>query len=176
MTRPTKFLDNKRSKVIDELTVSLTPESKMSVISAYFTIYAYQALKRELSRVDSCRFIFTEPSYATNQEKESREYRIGHNLLAGNEFELRLRNEMKQAAIARECAAWVQAKGQFKSLRQANPAHPRLIHIEGEEIVAINGTVDFTTDGLGGLPSNRIDYNTCMYGAQNTAKEPGNNG
>jgi SNF2 family DNA or RNA helicase len=166
--KPPVFLDNKRHKVVDELKVALTPNSKLSVVSAYFTIYAYQALKKELSQIEACRFIFTEPSYVENREKEPREYFILRNPLSGNNFELKLRNEMKQAAIARECAAWVQAKGQYKSLRKANPAHPRLIHVSGQESIAINGSVDFTTDGLGIVPSERIDYNTCMYGAENT--------
>lgn len=170
MTIPPKFLDNKRNKVVDELRISLNSHSKLSVISAYFTIYAYQALKRELSHIDSCRFIFTEPTYAKSTEKQAREYFIQRNPLSGNEFEIKLRNEMRQSAIARECAAWVRSKGQFKSLRRANPAHPRMIHISGEEeSIAISGTVDFTTDGLGIVPSNRIDQNTCMYGTQYTA-------
>ena len=168
MSKPATILDNKRNRVIDELKVSLIPHSKLSVISAYFTIYAYQALKKELSQVDACRFILTEPFYAKSQEKETREYIIQRNPLSGNAFELKLRNEMKQAAIARECAAWVQAKGQFKSLRRANPAQPRLVHVSGQESIAINGSVDFTADGLGVVPSNRIDYNTCMYGTENT--------
>jgi len=167
--KPPKFIDNKRNKVIDELRTSIVPNSKLSIISAYFTIYAYQSLKKELSRVDSCRFIFTEPSYTQNQVKETREYFIQRNPLSGNAFELKLRNEMRQSAIARECAAWVQAKGQFKSLRGTNPAQPRLIHVSGEEPIVINGSVDFTTDGLGVVPSSRIDYNTCMYGTENTS-------
>lgn len=167
--KPPKCIDNKRNRVIDELRASVVLNSKISVISAYFTIYAFQSLKKELSSVDSFRFIFTEPSYVQNQEKETREYIIQRNPLSGNAFELKLRNEMQQSAIARECAAWVQAKGQFKSLRRANPAQPRLIHVSGDEPIAINGTVDFTTDGLGVVPSSRIDYNTCMYGTENTS-------
>lgn len=65
-------------------------------------------------------------------------------------FEIKLRNEMKQAAIAKECAQWLEKKAEIKSLRQANPAQPRLVYIENpEDNVSINGTVDFTSDGLG---------------------------
>lgn len=65
--------------------------------------------------IDEMRFIFTEPTFANNDQKESKEFYIEHNAvseLAGNEFEMKLRNEMKQAAIARECAEWLKEKVQ----------------------------------------------------------------
>lgn len=172
--KPPKILDNKKNgKVIDEIRGNIDKGTKLSVISAYFTIYAYAELKRELSKIDEMRFIFTEPTFANNQQKESKEFYIERNAieeLAGNEFEMKLRNEMKQAAIARECAEWLKDKVQIKALRRSNPAQPRLINIENnEERVSINGTVDFTTDGLGITPSNRIDQNTCVYGNEFTS-------
>lgn len=168
-----KMLDNKRNgKVIDELKDDLTKDSKLSVISAYFTIYAYAELKRELSKIDSMRFIFTEPTFIKQNKELLREYYIEHDAakkVSGNEFEIKLRNEMKQAAIAKECAQWLKSKAEIKSLKRANPAQPRLLYIENpEENVSINGTVDFTTDGLGITPSDRIDSNMCMYGKEYT--------
>lgn len=172
--KPPKILDNKKNgRVIDEMRKNIDKGTKLSVISAYFTIYAYAELKNELSKIDEMRFIFTEPTFANNDQKESKEFYIEHNAvseLAGNEFEMKLRNEMKQAAIARECSEWLKEKVQIKALRRSNPAQPRLINIENaEERVSINGTVDFTTDGLGITPSNRIDQNTCVYGNEFTS-------
>ena len=172
--KPPKILDNKKNgKVIDEIRENIDKGAKLSVISAYFTIYAYAELKKELSKIDEMRFIFTEPTFANNKQKESKEFYIERNAvaeLAGNEFEMKLRNEMKQAAIARECAQWLKEKVQVKALRRSNPAQPRLINIENAvERVSINGTVDFTTDGLGITPSNRIDQNTCVYGNEFTS-------
>ena len=172
--KPPKILDNKKNgKVIDEVRENIDKGTKLSVISAYFTIYAYAELKKELSKIDEMRFIFTEPTFANNEQKESKEFYIERNAvaeLAGNEFEMKLRNEMKQAAIARECAEWLKEKVQVKALRRSNPAQPRLINIENAvERVSINGTVDFTTDGLGITSSNRIDQNTCVYGNEFTS-------
>ena len=43
----TKVLDNKNNgRVIDELKAGLETSSKLSIISAYFTIYAFQELKK----------------------------------------------------------------------------------------------------------------------------------
>lgn len=170
--KPPKVLDNKKFRVVDELKEELNKGSKLSVISAYFTIYAYAELKKELSKIDNMRFIFTEPTFVHKDQELIREYYIERNpekKMSGNEFEIKLRNEMKQAAIAKECAQWLEKKAEIKSLRQANPAQPRLVYIENpEDNVSINGTVDFTSDGLGIAPSNRLDSNMCLYGKDYT--------
>ncbi len=167
-----KILDNKKNKVADELKKELKKGSKLSVISAYFTIYAFAELKKELSKIDNMRFIFTEPTFVKKDMEMIREFYIEHatdKKLSGNEFEIKLRNEMKQAAIAKECAKWLSEKAEIKSLRESNPAHPRLVYIENdEENISINGTVDFTSDGLGITSSNRLDSNMCLYGKEYT--------
>ncbi len=171
----TKILDNKNNgKVIDELRENLEKSSKLSIISAYFTIYAFQELKKELSKIDSLRFLFTEQNFKKQDDELLRQYyiskKINNNTLFGNEFEIKLKNELNQTNIARECAEWLNNKAEIKSLKFPNPAQPRLIHIENptKDNVAISGTVDFTTDALGVTPSNRIDNNICMIGNAET--------
>ncbi len=170
--KPPKVLDNKKYRVVDELKAGLDKGSKLSIISAYFTIYAYAELKKELGKINNMRFIFTEPTFVKKDTELIREYYIERNtekIMSGNEFEIKLRNEMKQAAIAKECAEWLQNKAEIKSLKEANPAQPRLVYIENyDENISINGTVDFTSDGLGITASNRIDSNMCLYGKDYT--------
>lgn len=168
-----KMLDNRgNGKVVDELISSVMGGSKLSIISAYFTIYAYAALKKELSSVEAVRFLFTEPTFIKSNNELIREYYIARNperKISGNEFEIKLRNELGQAHIAKECAKWVEEKAQFKSLKRPNPAQQRLIHIDnGGADIAINGSVDFTTDGLGLTNSRRFDMNTATYGREYT--------
>lgn len=45
-------------KVADFLTDKILPHSKLSVVSAYFTIYAYEALEKQLENIDlsSCAY------------------------------------------------------------------------------------------------------------------------
>ena len=50
--------------------------------------------------------------------------------LFGNEFEIKLRNEMKQGHIAKECAEWLKNKAKIKSFKRTNTAQPRMIYIE----------------------------------------------
>jgi hypothetical protein len=164
-----KMLDNKKNgNVGEELKQHITAGSKLSVVSAYFTIYAYKELKRELKKVDKMRFVFTEPSFVRKKDELVRQFYINkesEKKMSGNEFEIRMRNELNQSNIARECAEWLKSKVEIKSLKSSNPAQPRLIHIEnGNSNLSINGTVDFTADGLGFAPSNRNDMNTCIIG------------
>ncbi|WP_315115483.1 helicase-related protein [uncultured Clostridium sp.] len=173
--KPPKILDNKlNGKVFDELKKNLRKDSKLSIISAYFTIYAYKELSKELSKIDNLRFLFTEPTFVKRDKELVREYfidRTPEHKISGNEFEIKIRNEMNQASIAKECSEWIKNKAEFKSLIKPNPAQQRLIYIENEDDnISINGTVDFTTDGLGFSPSNRMDMNTCMYGKEYTSQ------
>ena len=167
-----KILDNKQhGKVIDELRIQIKNGAKLSIVSAYFTIYAYAELKKELSKVEDVRFIFTDPNFVSAGNEPHREFYIQHirRDVSGNEYEIRLRNEMLQSSIARECSAWLRSKVGAKGFRTENPAYPRLIHIENQDSsVSINGSVDFTTDGLGATPSPRIDFNTCVYDREQT--------
>ncbi len=171
--REPKILDNKQfGKVGDELRENISKGSKLSVISAYFTIYAFNELYKELNKIDKMRFIFTEPTFVKNEKEVIRQYYINRDLeknISGNEFEIKMRNKLNQANIAKECANWLKEKVEIKSLKQPNPAQQRLVYIDNEEdVIAINGTVDFTTDGLGFTASSRMDMNTCMYGKEYT--------
>ncbi|QGU95455.1 hypothetical protein GOM49_10460 [Clostridium bovifaecis] len=168
-----KMLDNKKyGKVGDELKNNIEKGSKLSIISAYFTIYAYKELQKELNKIDRLRFIFTEPTFVKKEKELAREYYIEKNYekkFSGNEFEIKLRNELNQASVAKECAKWLEDKVDIKSFKQPNPAQQRLIYLENKNNhMSINGTVDFTTDGLGFSASNRVDMNTCVHGKEAT--------
>lgn len=168
-----KMIDNKKNgKVGDELKKHIRSGSKLSVVSAYFTIYAYNELYKELKKIDKMRFVFTEPSFIKNQEELTRQYYIDRDTerkISGNEFEIKMRNELNQAHIARECAQWLKDKVEMKSFKKANPAQQRSIYVESNDVnLSINGTVDFTADGLGFITSNRNDMNACIVGKEAT--------
>ena len=106
--------------MIDDLRETLSSGSKISVAAASFSIYAYEALKEELEKVESLNFIFTSPTFiADKTEKQKREFYIPkinrERNLFGSEYEVRLRNQLTQRAIARECADWIRRKVKFKT-------------------------------------------------------------
>ena len=115
-----EIFDNVTRIVRDDLTETIKPHGRVSIAAACFSIYAYQELKKQLSSVDQCRFIFTSPTFVTEKTaKEKREFYIPRlnreRSLYGTEFEVKLRNELTQKAIARECAEWIRKKATFKS-------------------------------------------------------------
>lgn len=115
-----KIFDNINDIVRDDMISTINKGSKISIAAACFSIYAYKELKKQLEQIDECRFIFTAPTFIKEKtEKQKREFYIPRlnreNSLYGTEFELKLRNEMNQKAIAKECAEWIKRKATFKS-------------------------------------------------------------
>lgn len=115
-----KIFDNVTEIVRDDMASTICKGSKVSIAAACFSMYAYKELKKQLEQVDECRFIFTSPTFVTEKsEKQKREFYIPRlnreSSLYGTEFEIKLRNEMTQKAIAKECADWIRRKATFKS-------------------------------------------------------------
>lgn len=161
-----KILDNKSNFVYKELQESIKKGSKLSIISAYFSMYAYDKLKKDLDKIEKMRFIYTTPSFIKNNKKESREYYIDNNTIFGNDYEIKLKNEMTQGSISKEFSKWINDKIEIKSFKKSNEAQPRMICVDNNDDsdIAISGSVDFTTPGLGLSKSNRQDMNNCVYG------------
>ena len=114
------FFDNHTKLVKDDLSKSIIPKSKLSIAASCFSIYAYEELKKELNSIDELRFLFTSPTFVEeNFPKEKREFYIPklsrERSVYGNEFEIKLRNQLTQKAIAKECAEWIRKKVTFKS-------------------------------------------------------------
>lgn len=115
-----KIYDNIQEIVKDDMVTTISKGSKVSIAAACFSMYAYKELKKQLDSVDEFRFIFTSPTFTTEKaSKAKREFYIPRlsreTSLYGTEFEIKLRNEMTQKAIARECADWIRKKATFKS-------------------------------------------------------------
>ena len=115
-----EIFNNTTNIVRDDLEKRISAGSRISVAAACFSMYAYQELKDQLEKIDSFRFIFTSPTFIREfAEKQKREFFIPRlnreNSLYGTEFEIRLRNELTQRSIARECAQWIREKAVFKS-------------------------------------------------------------
>ena len=125
-----KIIDNINSLLGDDLKASIHPKVKLKIAASCFSIYAYESLKLELSKIDSLEFIFTAPTFVPNEvtdklKKERREFFIPkadrERSLYGSEFEIQLRNKLTQRAIARECAEWMRRKAKFRSNKTRSP-------------------------------------------------------
>ena len=149
-----KFFDNVTNIVRDDMAETITRGSRVSIAAACFSMYAYNELKKQLESVDELRFIFTSPTFIAEKEsKQRREFFISKHSreqsLYGTEFEIKLRNEMTQKAIARECADWIRRKATFRS-NTTGENMGGFMAVEGKEnryaYMPING---FTTVDIG---------------------------
>lgn len=141
-----KIFDNITDIVRDNLKETLKCGSKVSIAAACFSMYAFKELKNQLEQIDEFRFIFTSPTFIKEKaEKQKREFYIPQlnreNSLYGTEFEIKLRNEMTQKAIARECADWIRRKAVFKS------------NVTGENMGGFM-TVDSSAEQMAYMPMN----------------------
>lgn len=145
-----KIIDNVSKTLKDDLSDEIKDGSKLSIAAACFSIYAFQELKKQLTSIEELRFIFTSPTFvAEKTKKEKREFYIPRlnreRSLYGTEFEIKLRNEMTQKAIAKECADWIKEKVTFKSNISDKTIQGQLV-VDDTGYTPIN---NFTTVELG---------------------------
>ena len=149
-----KIFNNVTDIVRDDMAENIKKGSKVSIAAACFSMYAYKELKKQLEEIDEFRFIFTSPTFVTEKvNKQKREFyipRIGREQsLYGTEFEIKLRNEMTQKAIARECAEWIKRKAVFRSNTTGENMTGFMTVDNGDEKVAYMPLNGFTTVDIG---------------------------
>ena len=149
-----KIFDNVTEIVRDDMENTIKRGSKVSIAVACFSMYAYKVLKKQLESVDEFRFIFTSPTFVTEKaEKQKREFYIPRlnreQSLYGTEFEIKLRNDMTQKAIAQECADWIRKKAHFKSNTTGENMDGFMTVAAPSEDVAYVPVSGFTTVDIG---------------------------
>ena len=148
------FFDNRTSILKDDLVRVIKEGDAVSVAASVFSMYAFNELREQLESLEEFRFIYTEPTFAKERaKKEQREFYIPRlsreQGLYGTEFEIKLRNELTQKAVASECANWINAKARFKSSKSGiAPVMPGLA-VEGEDAAAYLGVQSFSVGALG---------------------------
>ena len=145
-----ELIDNINKTLSQDLKQELQSGSRLSIAASCFSIYAYQELKNALKDIKELRFIFTSPTFTTEKvSKQQREFYIPRlnreRTVYGSEFEVRLRNQLTQKAIAKECAEWIRKKGCFKS-NKTNENMMGFINVDDKSYMPVNG---FTTVDLG---------------------------
>ena len=158
-----KTFNNVTDRIRDDLEKTITKKSKVSIAAACFSIYAYEELKRRLANIDELRFIFTSPTFVTEKSSKSkREFYIPRlqreRCLYGTDFEVRLRNELTQKAISKECANWIKNKVTFKS-NVTNQNMSGFINVESDvNKLTYMPVTGFTTVDIGCEKGNNV-YN-----------------
>lgn len=145
-----ELIDNINNTLKKDLSNELHKGSKLSIAAACFSIYAFQELKKELNEIEELRFIFTSPAFLKEKfKKKKREFYIPRlnreRSLYGTEYEIKLRNELTQKAIAKECVEWIRKKVTFKS-NVTTDNMMGFINLDDKNYMPIN---EFTTVDLG---------------------------
>ena len=157
-----KLIDNVNNRLGDDLKESIKKGSKLSIAASSFSIYAYESLKKELESIDELRFIFTSPTFVEEKfKKEVPKFFIPHLFkeadLCGGDFELRLKNNLNQRSIAKECSKWVQSKVKFKTNSNFSTPLNSIMHInslDNSNDAAYLNVNNFNTSDLGLTESN----------------------
>ncbi|MEN5194693.1 helicase-related protein [Sphingobacterium faecium] len=154
-----ELIDNIRHRLGDDLRKNIRKGSRLSIAASSFSIYAFEALRKELNDIDELRFIFSSPTFVEEElKKEVPKFFIPHLYkeadLCGGEFELRLKNQLNQRAIARECSKWVREKVIFKSNKHFDQPLHGMIHVQNGNRDGVNYAHNgsFTTADLGFTP------------------------
>jgi len=152
--------NHKRGVVADFLKAKIHSGSCLSVVSAYFTIYAYDALREHLDQIDHLDFLFGEPRFISSldpDKTDKKSFKI-------EDEGLQLANRLEQKRVARDCAEWIRKKVSIKSIRHAQLLHGKMYHIANASVEeAILGSSNFTVRGLGlGSGNNNIELNLVV--------------
>lgn len=160
-----KLIDNINNILGSDIGGNLSNKSKLKIAASYFSIYAFAALKKELEKIEELQFVFTSPTFVPNNvtdklTKENREFVIPkqdrEKSLYGTEFEIHLKNQLSQKAIAKECADWIRRKAKFKS-NNSNAPMQEFINIQKpEQSLTYMPIQGFTPMGLGFEKGNAI--------------------
>ncbi|MEA5527886.1 Eco57I restriction-modification methylase domain-containing protein [Nodularia spumigena] len=138
--------DNRnRGTVGDFLKDKIELGAKLSIVSAYFTIYAFEALKQELCSIESLNFLFGEPRFiqSIGTKTDRKAFKI-------EDTGIQLSSRLKQSKLARECQEWIQKKVNIRSIKESNLLHGKMYHIDNNGVkTAILGSSNFTLKGLG---------------------------
>ena len=152
--------NHSHGSVGDFLKATIRDGSRLSIASAYFTIYAYDALKSWLDRIEHLQFLFGEPSLVNRLDPTKTEKKAF--IIESDGLELA--NKLQQKRVAKECADWIDQKVEIKTIQQANLFHGKMYHVaRGEIEEAILGSSNFTVRGLGlGNGNNNIELNLIV--------------
>jgi len=153
--------DNHHRGIVAEfLTGNIRSGSRLSVVSAYFTIYAYEALREHLEQIEHLDFLFGEPRFISSLDPDKTETKAF--VLDGDG--LQLTHRLHQKRIARDSASWIREKVDIRSVQHAQLLHGKMYHVaNGAVEEAIVGSSNFTVHGLGlATSNNNIELNLVV--------------
>ncbi|MBU1011229.1 MAG: DEAD/DEAH box helicase family protein [Bacteroidetes bacterium] len=155
--------DNKNRGTVGQFLIdNIKSESDLSIVSAYFTIYAYSHLKGQLDSINKLKFLFGEPTFIKSLDPtktNKRDFKIEDDKIV-----IPIESRMTQKAVAKECSDWIQQKVEIKSMVKPNFLHGKMYHVTQQSGIekAIIGSSNFTVNGLGLGGNPNIELNLIV--------------
>ncbi len=173
-----RILDNRKNGSIGEfLKENIKSKADLSIVSAYFTIFAYRELKVELDKINKLRFLFGEPTFVNADNlKERKEFSLEaikrESAIGGCDIEIKLKNELTQRSVAFSCAQWIKNKVEIKSLIKPDFLHGKAYIIENQDKadVSVVGSSNFTVSGLGLSKNANMELNLATDNSEDNAR------
>ncbi len=158
------ILDNRLNTVVDYLRAHLPTAEIFRLVSAYFTIYGYEALQNELQNVKDVRFLFGDPASVGEvdpSEKTEKSFELIEGQLSPN-------HALQQKYLAQQCAKWVRSRRvKIRSVSKSNFLHGKMYLTESESGgSAVVGSSNFTRSGLGCGTSANVEINLATGEAE----------
>lgn len=146
---------------------NLRAGADLDLVTAYFTIFAYDKLRAELDTLGRIRLLFGEAAFIKNLDpdlKNGASYVLSDDGLA-------LASGLNQRHIAQACANWIRDKVEVRSVTKTGFLHGKMSHVRrGEVSAAIVGSSNFTTRGLGlAAANNNVELNLIVDGNRDRA-------
>jgi SNF2 family DNA or RNA helicase len=157
-----------RGTVADFLTGHICEGSRLSIVSAYFTIYAYEALRHALDRIEHLDFLFGEPSFVNRLDPDKTQKKA----FVIDTDHMEVSTKLQQKRVARDCATWIERTVDIKTITRSNLLHGKMYHVaNGGVEEAILGSSNFTVAGLGlGTSGNNIELNLIVDSSRDRAE------
>ena len=134
--------DNRaRGKVADFLQEKAANGSRLSIVSAYFTIYAYEALYEQLDGIDSLKFLFGEPKFIQTLDPEKTDKKA----FKIEDEGLELANRLQQKEVAVDAPNGSPTRS--KSVPSANPTYCTATR-HGQDMSAYSSLLDKTVAAI----------------------------
>ena len=158
------ILDNRLNTVVDYLRAHLPTADIFRLVSAYFTIYGYEALQRELQNIKDVRFLFGDPA-SVGEVDPSEKTEKSFDLIEG---QLSPNHALQQKYLAQQCAKWVRSRRvKIRSVGKSNFLHGKMYLTESENGgAAVVGSSNFTRSGLGCGTSANVEINLATGDAE----------
>ena len=158
----TAIVDNTTRRVGDFLRERIEAGADLSIVSAYFTIYAYDALRDALENAGRTRFLHGEPRAVGALDPGGDD---GKAFKLNQDGGIELKRVLAQRPLARACAVWIERQVEIRTIDRANFLHGKLYHVAGKGgASALVGSSNFTRRGLGFGAAPNVELNLEVRG------------